>query len=262
MTVRDARGCESTCDLLLLEPQEITCEILQQVNPACDANDGIIEVTALGGVGVLSYQLNDGPIQTSGLFEDLISGTYDVSIHDENNCIKQCTTIVLDNPNGLSSSIDIVDGTMCGTGGGPSIVTNVTGGEQPYEYSLDSGPYGPSGEFTDLSIGTHTVAVRDASGCINMSTVEITDPNQLSCTVTSTTDTSCDDPLGGEATIVAGGGSGILTYTLSNGQSNNTGVFTGLVGGQYSVIVEDINGCTTDCVFEITLDADDTPEAI
>ena len=261
VVVRDARGCESTCDLLLLEPEAIVCNIEQQIDPSCEENDGIIEISASGGVGTLSFQLNDGPIQASGLFENLVSGSYDISIHDENNCIKQCTTIVLENPNELESSIQIVDGTMCGTSEGPSINTSISGGTPPYEYSLDGGPFVGTGVFDDLSIGAHTVTVRDANGCISMSTIEITDPNQLNCTVTNTTDTTCDDPFGGEVTIVAGGGSGTLTFTLSTGQSNNSGLFTGLVAGSYTVTIEDINGCTTSCDFEIILNADDTPDA-
>lgn len=54
-----------------------------------------------------------------------------------------------------------------------SISATASGGVTPYQYSLDSGPYQASGDFTNLSPGTYTITVQDASGCTTSSSVDV-----------------------------------------------------------------------------------------
>ena len=48
---------------------------------------------------------------------------------------------------------------------GRVIVTNVTGGTQPYMYSLDDSGTGQSNSHLPVKAGNHTATVTDAKGC-------------------------------------------------------------------------------------------------
>src|SRR5690606_31578646 len=54
------------------------------VNATCDAADGSIDVTASGGTGDFTYSWDSGEDTSS--IDNLPSGTYTVTITDENGC--------------------------------------------------------------------------------------------------------------------------------------------------------------------------------
>lgn len=58
-------------------------------------------------------------------------------------------------------------------------VDTVFGGEQPYYFSLDGQTFSTRPEFDRLWAGTYTVYVRDASGCITVWPVEVSEPEEL-----------------------------------------------------------------------------------
>ncbi|NNE16413.1 MAG: hypothetical protein HKN51_15640 [Saprospiraceae bacterium] len=51
------------------------------------------------------------------------------------------------------------------------------GGAANYTYSLDGGAAQSSGDFQNVSIGTHTVEVTDDNGCVNMASIAILAPD-------------------------------------------------------------------------------------
>ena len=67
----------------------------------------------------------------------------------------------------------------------------------------------------------------------------------LSWTTTATTDVNCNGGNDGTLTATATGGTGIINYNLQpTNQTNNTGLFTNLTAGTYTVTATDANGCT------------------
>lgn len=116
-----------------------------------------------------------------------------------------------------------------------------SGGSSPYEYSIDNGvTFQSESLFMGLSSGDYNVVVREANGCINTATVELTEPDPLDLSHTST-DVSCN--LGNDAVIeiTASGGVGSgYEYSIDNGltwQTSNT--FEDLTAGTYHLVVRD-----------------------
>lgn len=95
---------------------------------------------------------------------------------------------------------------------------------------------------TGLAPATYTVTMTDANNCQSTATVQITEPQPLSSTLTHTAVT-CDSACDGTASATAAGGTSPYTYAWSNSQ--NTQTITGLCAGTYSVMITDVNGCTT-----------------
>jgi hypothetical protein len=57
-----------------------------------------------------------------------------------------------------------------------TITAAAFGGEPGYMYALDGGSFQSTSEFTEVSIGAHTVEVMDANGCVNMASIDIFPP--------------------------------------------------------------------------------------
>lgn len=70
------------------EPLVLEATDIQGVDCASDAN-GIITVAASGGAGEgYSYSINGSDFQNSNVFEELIAGTYTITVKDGNGCTK------------------------------------------------------------------------------------------------------------------------------------------------------------------------------
>lgn len=127
-------------------------------------------------------------------------------------------------------------------------------GTAPFSYQLDANPFVSSvGDytFTSLDAGSYTVTIRDSKGCTATKPITIAQP--LAPLVLSTpviTEVSCYFDTGGldrdgRIEVQASGGTennggANYTYTLLPGNTvNNTGVFTGLRQGVYSITVTD-----------------------
>ena len=90
--------------------------------------------------------------------------------------------------------------------------------------------------FGTLTI-TFTVIVRDANNCSGTGTVTITGPNQLTATIVSQNNISCNGVCDGTAVVAGSGGVGPYTYLWGDpaAQTNDTAV--GLCAGFYTVQV-------------------------
>jgi hypothetical protein len=59
------------------------------------------------------------------------------------------------------------------TANGTISVSTPSGGTPPYQFALDAGPFGPSGNFSSVVSDTHQVVIKDANGCIEILTVYV-----------------------------------------------------------------------------------------
>ncbi len=133
---------------------------------------------------------------------------------------------------------------LCNGANSGSITFTPSGGTGPYEYSVDGGStWSSSNPVTGLASGTYSTVVRDAG--MNQSTpvsVTLNDPSAITMSSTAT-DPNCSTGTG-SITISASGGTGSLQYSINGGSTFQPGnSFTGLSGGTYNIVVEDINGC-------------------
>ena len=89
--------------------------------------------------------------------------------------------------------------------------------------------------------GTYSDTLTASDGCDSILTIQLTINTPLALTSNITSSTCNLD--NGSVIASASGGSGVYTYTWSNGFTGSTN--TGLAPGNYSVVASDQNGCTT-----------------
>lgn len=135
--------------------------------------------------------------------------------------------------------------TTNGGSNGSITVTVVTGnGEYDY-YNNNQLDANRDGKFENLIAGTYNIKVTDSKGKEFTKSVTITQPNQLTITITSQTNVTCYGRSTGSFTVTASGENGNYEYKIGNGQYQSSGTFSNLSVGTYTVTVKSGTVTTT-----------------
>jgi len=88
VTVKDANNCTKTASETVNQPTMITLTTTVTNVTNQNNNDGSITINAGGGTLPYDYTINYGAtLQSSNIFNNLASGTYEVIVEDANGCI-------------------------------------------------------------------------------------------------------------------------------------------------------------------------------
>ncbi len=242
ITVEDDLGCTKDITFTLQSPPTIVGTITVDSSTCPGTADGSITVSATGGVPPYTYSVGAGFLPT-GNFAGLSAGTYTVSIKDANNCIKD-STVIIHAPQIIPSLV--IDTPTCIGDSDGSVTVSATGGTPPYTYSTSSsGPFVSSGVFGSLTSGTYTFYIKDANDCIKDTTLALPDPPEILID-TNFKKPPCNSFQNGEIEVIAKNSTGPYTYSLDGGAFQNSGVFTGLYSGTYTITVKNALGCQQD----------------
>jgi hypothetical protein len=144
------------------------------------------------------------------------------------------------NINAVQTAAVVTQNVSCfGGSDGAALATNMNG-NGPYTSSW-SPSGGNSTTATGLTAGSYTYTVTDANGCIATATVNITEPPQITATITAT-DVLCFGGSSGSASVTATGGTPPYTYNWIPFGGTQAAAY-GLPAGCYQVDVTDANGC-------------------
>ena len=245
VTVHDANGCITTTTVTITQPAPVTGTATSTGVLCNGGSTGTATVTASGGTAPYTYVWNPGG-QTTATVSGLSAGTYTVTITDNNGCTGTASVTVTQ-PAPVTANVSNVTDPKC-NGGQGSATVSASGGTAPFTYLWNPGGY-TTATVSTLSAGTYTITVTDNNGCIQTTTVTITQPSAIT-TVMSQKSTTCGNDTG-RASVVASGGTSPYTYLWVPG-GQTTATITGLSAGIYTVIVADNNGCTATNTITVT----------
>ncbi|NVO18391.1 MAG: gliding motility-associated C-terminal domain-containing protein [Bacteroidetes bacterium] len=220
---------------------------VEHTDALCSQNNGMIKITASGGVGTLYYSINSGiSWQTGNSFTNLAGDSYMVMVKDDN-----CQVPYINNPvvvqtlgGAIITQVDHTDA-LCGQSNG-SIAITATGGMGTLLYSIDNGlTWSLNYYFTNLTGNTYRIKVKDST-CVSTypDPVIIYAQSQPNIEKVIASDVSCKGGNTGSAFALVSGGQKPYYYIWDDpiSQSNDTAV--GLASGLYHVRVTDANGCS------------------
>lgn len=195
---------------------------------------GSASIALTGGTAPFSYTWSTG--STASTVNALCAGIYTVVVTD-GNCTAT-STLLITSPAMLTASV-AVSNISCNGGNNGSGTIMASGGTSPFTYTwMPAG--GTSATATNLSTGTYTILVKDASNCIISNSVAITQPSAITAT-SSQTNITCVSSSG-QAQFAVSGGTSPYTYSWAPNSSTTT-LASGLSAGNYSFTVTDANSC-------------------
>ena len=266
LLVTDGNGCADSVQVTIDEPDTIISNGTVVDISCYDQVDGEITLNLIGGTTPynISWTSSDPSFVDPGgnatSLGNLDSGSYTVSIIDDNGCLYD-TTLIITKPSEIFANGSSTDVICFGDADG-TITLNTSNGVPNYTWDWT----GPSGftstdeSLTGLDIGAYDVTITDNNGCTKDTSFTINEPPDINIGVTST-DVDCNGNGNGSVVTTLTGGTAPLTpfwtiITPGGGLvPNNADQFT-LDGGVYQLLVTDGNGCA-DSV-QVTIDEPDT----
>ncbi|MEO1257722.1 MAG: PQQ-dependent sugar dehydrogenase [Bacteroidota bacterium] len=168
----------------------------------------------------------------------LAPGTYSVTVTNARGCTFT-ESIEIENTNAISVELTVLNNLACHGENNGGALAEVTGGTPPLTYVWDNGE--TTANAIQLSSGTHTVTVTDATGCETTAEVDIQEPSPIVVESINKVDISCFGLSNGSANITVSGGTSPLNVVWNNG---NTGPqIDNLSTGTYTANITDANGC-------------------
>jgi gliding motility-associated-like protein len=261
---------DNVLSVIITEPSvslSFTSETI--TNVTCSSNsstgnvdNGTIAVVVAGGTTPYSYQwlntdngnavsaVNGGNTATA---INLTEGNYVVNMLDANNC-PISKNYSISQPVDWNVSHTSTNVTVAGGNDGTITITSIAGATAPYLITwADGAAYNGLSARNNLTKGTYTYTITDASGCKYTKTIEIFDTNALSVTFNKWP-VLCYGDLTGHVDVTVGNGTPPynLTWTAltatnktPSGSSNNIPVvyhLDNLEAGTYTLEVTDATG--------------------
>ena len=165
VTARNSGGCISSGTIVTinLQPVTPTAPIVSLVQPTCTEANGTLTVISPTGTG-MTYSVNGITFtNTTGVFIVPPGSLATVAAKSAEGCISPITPITINaQPLPPASPVQTTDCSL-GSGNATVTVTNPTG--TGFQYSLDGGVYQASVTFTGVLNGSHSITVRNSSGC-------------------------------------------------------------------------------------------------
>lgn len=260
VVIIDQNLCTDTILVTIIEPDSITFDTTS-VMPLCfgDCNGEINFSNVLGGNGSYNYSIDNGVnSQNTPNFTGVCSGSYNLMVEDANGC-QSSMTMVVNEPLALNLNIS-VDSVTCNGGADGIVTATVTGGTPTYQYNWNGLALPNQFQATGVSAGTYNLIITDDNGCtIDTLGYEVGEPIAVTVgTITSTHPTCAGDHDG---TLTVNSGANITGYSIDGINFQNSSQFTGLVSGNYTVFVQDANGCTNSASHTVGTNAPVTANA-
>jgi gliding motility-associated-like protein len=240
VTIADASSCSFVQSYTISEPTAIAVVSSVTNTTSCGASDGDITLTSVsGGVGPYTFDWNTGA--TTQNITGLNGGIYTVTITDANLC-PQPFSFPISNPTPFTVVPNITN-VLCNGGSGGAISLVITGATAPTSILWNTGS--TSNNIINLSAGSYTVTVTDASTCVFNGSYNISEPTAVDTLSIITTLTPVICPGSNEGSVLLSnitGGTPGYSYNLG-GLASPTPNYTLLIAGTYTMTITDANSC-------------------
>ncbi len=248
VTITAEDGCFTVDSAAVVAPAPLVIDSIVATSPSCvGESNGNLVVNVSGGTAPYTYEWDDQTL-SNPLYPGLAAGTYNVTVTDANGCTPATGTQEVSDPAGIVVEFTDIQGATCFTsvcdGAATATASYEDGSTGLFNFIWEAGTIDldvMSSTGTDLCRDTQIVNVTDENGCTQAAEVFIPSPEPLSLIVDAN-DVSCAGEGDGSITVTATGGVGNFVYLWPDlGETGNS--VEGLEAGEYTVEVEDGNGC-------------------
>jgi large repetitive protein len=233
-------GCTLVSNAVQLTVSPLPVVVISKTDATCLFPTGSISITPSVGTN-LEYSLNGTDFQTETTFNNLLPGSYTLTIMSAAMCIS-IVPFTIDSPIDLPAvaTVTVTQPTCTETTGSIAITGPLDLG---LSYSINGTTYQSEPLFENLAPGTYQVRVQTLLGCISTTTNIIINPVTPTPAVATATATpaSCTSATG-SITVTSPTGSGI-TYSIDGTNYQSSTTFNNLAPGSYNISVIDNGSC-------------------
>jgi hypothetical protein len=243
-TVSDANGCTTTTTITITQPSPLSLTTTV-TDASCFGNtNGAVSLTVNGGTSAYTYSWSNGA--TTQNLSNVGAGTYSVLVTDANGCTSSASATV--NQPAVYVLTHTVTNVNCYGQSTGAIDFNVTGGVTPYIYNWSNGA--TTQDLSNLAAGVYNVSVTCSSGCIVTTSITISQPSAPVALSGTVTNVICYGNANGSIDLNVTGGTSPYTYLWNNGSTTQD--LSGLSAGVYSVVVNDVRGCSSNVSYTVS----------
>ncbi|MDK2842217.1 MAG: hypothetical protein PWQ17_1722, partial [Anaerophaga sp.] len=280
LMIRDTAGCTYEDEewmvrqISIAEPDTaLHFDIKENRAVSCHGfEDGVLEVTPVGGWGHYLIRMNQGNFDENGLFKNLNADEYTITVRDSAG-VEFSEVITVSEPDMLTARLTEKTDVACfgdSTGG---FLLDISGGNLSYLVSVDGENWVEGNRMSNLPQGLFVPHVKDTLGCsVVLDAVFIGQPDKISLVKDSVVRSRCSNNEGSIFTSFEGGvgefnyewfkdsvfADGTVEQVLLEGE--NTHNIDSLFSGRYQINVSDENGCRipfeffVDDISDLTID--------
>lgn len=253
LTITDQNGCQKQFTASITAPPPMTIQV-QTSSVSCFGQcNGSATVNVTGGTPNFTYQFNTVPVttNTTGIITGLCSGNFIVQVTDGQNCSQNQNFTIGSPPAITINPTGVLPACSACTGAG---TVNVSGGTPGYTvvWTSSLGPVGSGTTASGLCTGPHTITANDQNGCTATTTLNVGQTVSVTVSAAGSTTLNCFGLCNGTAIANASGGLPPYTYTWSTIPVQNTSLAVNLCAGNYTVTVQDQNGCQNSATIAFT----------
>ncbi len=239
-SARDSLGCTKTGNVEVYSPAALVASA--QITVPIDITNptATVKLIASGGTPPYNFSFDSSTPGTNNIFSSINPGTHTWLVTDQGGCSKNGTVDIIA-PTQLFVADAVYPNTL--NYGCPGIVVLVaSGGTMPYTYTFN-GKTNNSGVFADITPGSYSWSVTDASGNTITGTTTVNETSTPPFTIyTTIKDVACFGKATGSITVNISGGTPPFTFIWSNGATTKD--IANLKAGTYTCSVIDSTGTT------------------
>jgi len=234
LNVTDANGCtaQSTQDI---NEDKIAPTISISTDDATELTCNRTSITLTAIASDVTYAWSNGENAATTTVTE--PGSYTLTVTGDNGCTSVASTTITRAEN---LDVSLSAGTILCNGGTTTVTANVSGGSATGHTYAWEGDSRTTQTLTGVGAGTYTVTVTDGNGCIAPASITVTEPTQLTVSLSAGT-IACS---GGTTNINSTVNGGTEPYNYIWTPSSDEENLTGVGAGTYSLRVTDMNGCT------------------
>ncbi|MEN2403018.1 SprB repeat-containing protein, partial [Flavobacterium sp. MC2016-06] len=248
-----AATCSFPFSQLIATPTALT--ITASVTKQATCTTGAT-ITAVAGGGTPAYQYelrtSTGTVitafQSSGVFANVPTGSYNIYTKDLNACASSASAVVnVVAPTPPTASLDASSDLCYDTANKATLVVTATG-SGTLTYSLDGASAQTSNTFTNVAVGTHSIVVTDSNNCqVTVSGIVVAP--ELTAVAATTKALDCTASPNAVITITPTGGTAGYTYEVSTNAGTSytamaSNTYSTATAGSYQFRVTDSKGCS------------------
>lgn len=246
VSVKDnVSGCSVVGAYVVDAPDPVTVinESITHINCHGQLTGGI-NLQTIGGTAPYTYTWtrNASVVSTSQNLTNVPAGNYTLLITDNRGCTFTKTYIITQPAEALTHSVAIT-GASCFASATGAINLEVWGGTPSYTYLWSTGH--STQDVSNLSEGNYSVVVTDFKGCALPVSFYVSQPAQLTATI-STTNVLCYGNSNGSLQATPTGGTSPYNYSWQNSStvySANSSNLNNIPADNYQLTVTDNKGC-------------------